>query len=328
MPRKLTQEEFLKKCESRILELNLSLRTYYATVYSGATEPVSLLCTSCGKVTDILPNTLFHSKKRINGCKACARKTDADAKKYSVEEILSAFYQAHGSKFTYPNISDEYINNKSRITVVCPTHGRFIQQAATHTRSRYGCNKCAITVSALKQGQFLEKSKEVHGDRYDYSKTIYKNRNHSSEDCKIEIVCRKHGIFVQRSSDHLNGHGCPQCIPVSHSRKSIQWLEDISRSSGRFIQHAENIGEYHIPGTKLKADGWCKETNTIYEFYGDAFHGNIDRYPADHMPHPFNKKTCMELYIKTKEREAKLVAMGYTVVSIWESDYEKLVNEK
>ena len=32
------------------------------------------------------------------------------------------------------------------------------------------------------------------------------------------------------------------------------------------IQHALNGGEYKIHNSMYKADGYCKETNTIYEF--------------------------------------------------------------
>ena len=41
-----------------------------------------------------------------------------------------------------------------------------------------------------------------------------------------------------------------------------------------YIQHAINDKEYLIEGTRYHADGFCKDTNTIYEFHGDYWHGN------------------------------------------------------
>ncbi len=51
---------------------------------------------------------------------------------------------------------------------------------------------------------------------------------------------------------------------------------------GIYIQYALNDGEYQIPGTRYKADGYCSETNTIYEFHGDYWHGNPSKFsPTD-----------------------------------------------
>lgn len=54
--------------------------------------------------------------------------------------------------------------------------------------------------------QFIAEAKAVHGDKYDYSKSEYVN-NHK----KIQIVCPKHGEFLQAPSKHLSKQGCPKC---------------------------------------------------------------------------------------------------------------------
>ena len=58
-----------------------------------------------------------------------------------------------------------------------------------------------------------------------------------------------------------------------------------------FIQHAGNIGEKKVKiNDKLyKFDGYCEKTNTVYEFYGNYFHGN---------PKLFNKDEFNELIKK------------------------------
>jgi hypothetical protein len=53
---------------------------------------------------------------------------------------------------------------------------------------------------------FISRSRAVHGNKYDYSKTAYVL---SSE--KLTITCRKHGAFQQRAADHLKGKGCGKC---------------------------------------------------------------------------------------------------------------------
>lgn len=49
------------------------------------------------------------------------------------------------------------------------------------------------------------------------------------------------------------------------------------------IQHGNNIGEFRIPNTKYSADGYCKETNAIYEFHGDYWHGNPNKFIQSEM---------------------------------------------
>ena len=55
-------------------------------------------------------------------------------------------------------------------------------------------------------GEFISKSKLIHGDKYDYSKVEYVN-NHS----KVCIICPEHGEFWQTPANHLKNRGCPIC---------------------------------------------------------------------------------------------------------------------
>lgn len=58
----------------------------------------------------------------------------------------------------------------------------------------------------LTQEEVIQRAKAKHGDKYDYSNTIYINRR-----TKMEIKCKKHGLFYQNAGDHIAGHGCPAC---------------------------------------------------------------------------------------------------------------------
>lgn len=53
---------------------------------------------------------------------------------------------------------------------------------------------------------FLERAKEVHGDKYSYE-----NMNYVRNKEKIDITCAMHGIFKQTPHDHVRGRGCPYC---------------------------------------------------------------------------------------------------------------------
>jgi len=47
-------------------------------------------------------------------------------------------------------------------------------------------------MAKLTTDEFIKKAREVHGDRYDYSKVEYVNST-----SKIRIVCHKHGATNQ-----------------------------------------------------------------------------------------------------------------------------------
>lgn len=75
-------------------------------------------------------------------------------------------------------------------------------------------------MKALTDKEFIQKAKEVHGDKYDYSLVEYKNAR-----TKVKIICPIHGIFEQTPDSHINRKTeCPKC---GHSTKKIEGLKII-----------------------------------------------------------------------------------------------------
>lgn len=60
--------------------------------------------------------------------------------------------------------------------------------------------------------EFFRKVKEVHGDLYDYSKTVY---NGSLKD--VLVICKVHGEFLQNAQRHSSGQGCSKCTRGSEN---------------------------------------------------------------------------------------------------------------
>ena len=55
--------------------------------------------------------------------------------------------------------------------------------------------------------EFIEQSKKIYNDRYDYSSTDYVKNN-----IKVKILCKTHYLyFEQTPANHLNFEGCPEC---------------------------------------------------------------------------------------------------------------------
>ena len=61
-------------------------------------------------------------------------------------------------------------------------------------------------MAKLTTEEFIKKAREVHGDRYDYSKVEYVNNK-----SKVCIICKEHGEFQQIPQKHLAGQGCIKC---------------------------------------------------------------------------------------------------------------------
>ena len=89
---------------------------------------------------------------------------------------------------------------------------------------------------------------------------------------------------------------------------------------GVSIQHAKNGGEVMIPNTPYRADGFCKETNTVYEFWGDFWHGNPEIYEATQL-NKVKQKTFGELYEDTMKKKQDIIAAGYNLIDIWERQW-------
>lgn len=64
--------------------------------------------------------------------------------------------------------------------------------------------------------EFVKKAINKHGNRYDYSKSIYVKNSE-----KIIIKCKLHGEFKQTPNTHLSGSGCLDC-----SRESATYSTD------------------------------------------------------------------------------------------------------
>ena len=146
-------------------------------------------------------------------------------------------------------------------------------------------------------------------------------------DKKVKWVCvldANHIWFavIYTRTKKLNPSGCPHCaLSGGYSKSQIEWLETIAINEDIMIQHALSPeGEYVIAGVG-RVDGFCQQTNTVYEYHGDYWHGN----PVIYDPEEFNptvNKTYGELYDKTVKRDLKIRDLGYILIVKWETEFE------
>ena len=140
-------------------------------------------------------------------------------KKLTTEEFIGRSQNTHSYKYNYSE--SEYVNKRTKLKIICPTHGEFWQGAGRHIMGE-GCPSCANNITKTTES-FIEQAKSIHGDKYDYSQVDYVN----NIKIKVKIVCREHGEFWQIPKDHLKGCGCPKCgnnrVSVINGENPVGW---------------------------------------------------------------------------------------------------------
>jgi len=254
------------------------------------------------------------------GCWKCGCEYRGGQKRKSLGDFIKEAQEKHG-KNTYDYSKVEYVNTNTKVIIGCSKHGDFKQAPNSHLQGQ-GCPQCYGNIKWTTEN-FIKEAKEKHGENtYDYSESICDGVDNS-----VIIICRKHGKFKQSPWNHARvGQGCRRCSNANKSSKPArEWIEYLLVSNP-FLQHGlSEEGEYHIPNTKYHADAYDKETNTIYEFHGDFWHGNPVNKKQNEI-NPVCNKTFGELYKNTKNKENVIKKNGYNYVCIWESDWIKFKN--
>ncbi len=143
--------------------------------------------------------------------------------KLTTEDFIKKARGVHGDKYDYSKV--EYVNNQTKVCIICKKHGEFWQRPLDHLKG-HECSDCGKikNVASRKKTleQFIDEARKVHGDKYDYSNVKYDNTS-----TKVCIICKEHGEFWQAPYSHLNGHGCPKCAYKGDRQRHIYSQEEI-----------------------------------------------------------------------------------------------------
>lgn len=239
-----------------------------------------------------------------NGCHECASHVRRTGERFVADAIA-----VHGSRFTYPRTN--FVNTMKKVIVTCPVHGDFSINASSLLQGR-GCMGCA-GLARKTTSEFISEAVSRFGDRYDYSKVDYVNKN-----TKVSIFCRKHGVFQQKPSQHLiSAVGCPMCT-YSVSRPETKWLDSLG------IDNAFRQARVILDSRSRSVDAYNPDTNTVYEFWGSWWHGDPLLFDSTDL-HKVAQVTYGELYRRTMEKRSLILSAGYLLVDMWESDFCGLV---
>lgn len=148
-------------------------------------------------------------------------------KRLTKEIFIERAKQIHGNKYDYSEV--EYIDANTKVKIICPIHGEFLQTPSRHTNMKQGCPKCSHQSYPNTSEIFIEKARSIYGDKYTYDKVNYKNNK-----TPVTITCPVHGDFNVRPDNFLHNHGCPKC-GILMKPQCVPWTKE------KFIEKARSI---------------------------------------------------------------------------------------
>lgn len=170
--------------------------------------------------------------------------------KLTPPEIQRRIIAKHESNvlYTFPKLDSEVFCIASEVTLVCAKHGESTIKARSILYNASGCNECGVRKARKYDNHiFEEKSRTVHGEKYDYTKVVYAR---SQE--KVTIVCREHGPWNVTPSNHLvRKSGCPRCgaqqgVINSTPSKTRNLKSSKSVTVDGFVFHTDSSAERRI----------------------------------------------------------------------------------
>lgn len=201
------------------------------------------------------------------GCPKCYKNYKKTAEQFEAEAR-----KVHGDKYIYHG---EYYGNKKPIRITCPIHGDFFQGPLYHLNGQ-GCPKCYDErrgeTRKIGIDEFIRRAREIHGNKYDYSKVEYINAR-----TKICIICPKHGEFWMTPGKHLQrGQGCPKCSESHLERAMALKLDSLN---------IKYIRQYRFDWLRNKSpmplDFFIPELNTAIECQGDQHFRSYEAFGGD-----------------------------------------------
>lgn len=306
--KKLTTNDFIKKA----IKIHGNKYDYSNVKYINYNTKVCIICPTHGE---------FWQKPsdHLNGhgcskCKGVCQNTK--------EDFIAKAKKIHGDKYDYSKV--EYVNNKTKVCIICPTHGEFWQKPNCHL-SGDRCPKCNKYRNSYTTESWIERAKEIHGDNYDYSKVEYKNAH-----TKVCIICAKHGEFWQTPNNHICGKTiCPKCAKIYPHSKLESYIGDyLFKTYNNLTVIKEKKFEWLKNKTYLPIDFFIEEINVGIEVQGGQHFYPIPRFGGEK---GFEKRQMLD-NLKKELCESNGVKILYVTskkdsIIKFKNDLQNIINE-
>lgn len=268
---KYTNETFIKKATEKYG----NKYTYDKVNYINSQTKVCIICPEHGEFY-VRPADYL----RGYSCPKCSNIKRIKNLSLTQDEVIRRFHKVHDDKYDYSLV--EYVNYDTKVKIICPIHGIFEMTPSNHIRGQ-GCPKCkGIHLTAK---EIIDEFNKVHGDKYDYSKTVY-NKMHE----KITVICPRHGEFQITPSKHRIGQGCPKCGILKRAKNQ-------SYDNESFIEILQKVHNGKYIYTKATLNGNLHNRITIT----CPIHGDFEQIAQSHL----NGHGCPKCQSSHLEEEIK-----------------------
>lgn len=300
MGKRLTTKEFIQ--QARIIHGDKY--NYDKVNYITKKIPVIITCPIHG---DFSQTPSAH--KQGQGCPECGKERIRESRSMTQEEWIERANQIHNYKYDYSKTN--YKGAKENVIIICPIHGEFLQNANNHIREDHpsDCPKCAKEnqkrLISSNSKEFIEKARQVHGDKYDYSKVEYINAH-----VPVIIICPKHGEFLQAPCHHLEGSGCPNCKTSKGEDKISNFLNNYTI---KYIpQYTIRIDKSIRERGLARIDFYLPEYNAFIEYNGEQHYKYIPYFHTGGIV-DFEKQQARDKFIRNycKENKIQLLEIKY-----------------
>lgn len=204
-----------------------------------------------------------------------------------LNSLIACSHELYGDKYTFDE--DLIPMSSFRTDIYCHEHGKFVRVLSEFLDGKEcpHCMKNRPSVNELRNqdaaAAFIDKANEVHGNKYDYSKTVYVK---SKE--KVCITCSEHGDFWQTPSHHLSGKGCPLCGGTK--KRTLQsFIEDARKVHDDKYDYSKTV----YINNQTKVTIVCPE------------HGEFDMTPHNHLKGQGCPKCGNKKIWETRRRNAE-----------------------
>lgn len=310
---KLTLETFLESAR-KVHKNKFDYSNVRPEHINGNKSYVPIRCSDCAYSWTVQINSHLNG----TGCPSCS-----DNVRWTLDRFLKFAHEIYQSRFDYSRITEGHIKgHRSHVPITClRCTYEWEPQISDHITQKRGCPDCN-GCAPLTYDRLMKRLIDTHGEKYDYSHILEGNITDGYQS-EINVICNacRH-CWSPSITNHLNNKtGCPRCCNSrGYSEAQIKWLNDIMVNDNIVIQTALSPeGEHNVKGIG-KVDGYCYETNTIYEYHGSFWHGDPRRFPQDKLHPTVKNKTYGDLYMKTIARDQRIRDLGYNLVTKWESD--------
>lgn len=123
-----------------------------------------------------------------------------------------------------------------------------------------GCFNKGWEHEPFSQEKFLEQAKAAHGDRYDYSSTVYKTSQQ-----KVTIICKDHGPFEQIANTHVSGGGCNRCAIEESAKNRTMAQEEFLEKAEKVHGDKYNYSLVDYKNSKINVTIGCKACGNVFE---------------------------------------------------------------